>query len=71
MAMDRKALWLQRRQETERLVQLRASRAKVCGCLRCGDADKAMEFDTLIRQSVTLLDAATNKLCERELVSTA
>lgn len=69
--MERETLRQYRLYEKDRLAELRASRAKVCGCWRCGDADKGAEVDTLIRKSVELLDAATNKLCERESVLTA
>ena len=55
-----------RHYETSRLVMLRAERASICGCLRCGDEDRGHELNVLIELCLLHIAEYENRICERQ-----
>lgn len=53
-----------RRRETERLALLRAELLRICGCTRCGDADRGAELTYLIAKSQLVIAELTDRICD-------
>ena len=61
--------WGQRRVALDKLALMRVYRASICGCLRCGDLDRAEELDALIARCVEAVDELTDAITDGVLVS--
>ena len=56
--------WQQRKIAVEKLALLRLYRHSMCGCLRCGDADRIEELDALIARAVEAVDELTDAITD-------
>ena len=66
LATDPRPAWCEsRRREQDRLVDLRARRAAICGCDKCGDANQGYALDALIARTIARITQAGNLICER------
>ena len=61
--------WGQRRVALDKLALMRVYRASICGCLRCGDLDRAEELDALIARCVEAVDELTDAITDGVLVN--
>jgi hypothetical protein len=63
-------LWIQcavraRRAHQDRVAMLRIARANICGCDRCGDADRGHELDVLIQLSIERVAELSDQITDR------
>jgi len=56
--------WKQRKVAVEHLALLRLYRHSLCGCSRCGDADRIEELDALIARAVEAVDELTDAITD-------
>jgi hypothetical protein len=61
----RPRLWTIRVNEKERLAWHRLERTLICGCIRCGDADRGERLDELITVSIARIAKLGDQICER------
>ena len=60
----RLALWEQRRTTLVKLAELRMFRGALCGCTRCGDADRIEELDSLVERAVEQIAELNDRICD-------
>jgi len=58
----------QRRATLDKLALMRVYRASICGCTRCGDADRIEELDALIARAVEAVDELTEVCATRPVL---
>jgi len=61
----RPALWAARLHEQERLAWHRLNRHMICGCTRCGDADRRERLDELITVCLARIADLEEQICGR------
>ena len=60
--------WTQRRVALDKLALMRVYRASICGCQRCGDADRIEELDALITRAVEAIAELSDQICTRSVL---
>ena len=64
LADPRITLWERRKTTLEKLAALRMYRGALCGCTRCGDADRIEELDSLIAQAIKWISVCNDRICD-------
>jgi hypothetical protein len=57
-------LWTIRRNEKERLAWHRLELALICGCTRCGDADRGDQLTEMISVCVKRIAQLEDRICD-------